>query len=85
MEFVASTFIEDGTLELSLDGRLVLSNSGKIQVELEKGFHEVSWIVKGKIGTSYTISVSSPSAAEFHLSKVITENDFKTNLTTFKI
>ena len=87
MEFVVSTFIEDGegTLELSLDGEVILRNSGKVSMKLNKGFHKVSWFVKGKIGTSYTISISSPSEAAFHLSKVITENEFETNLTTFKI
>lgn len=85
MEFVASTFIEDGTLELHLDGRVVLRNGGRVSVKLKKGFHKVSWFIKGKTGTSYTISISSPASAEFHLSKVITENDLKTNSTTFKI
>ena len=87
MEFVASTFIEDGKgmLELSLDGEVILRNNGRVSKRLNKGFHKVSWVVKGKIGTSFTISISSPFEAEFHLSKVITENDFETNLTTFKI
>lgn len=85
MEFVASTFIEDGTLELRLDGQVVLRNSGRVSIKLEEGLHEVSWRVEGKMGTSFTISISSPASAEFHLTKVITEDDYKINLTTFKI
>lgn len=85
MEFVASTFIEDGTLELRLDDQVVLKDSGRVSIKLEKGFHEVSWKVEGKIGSSFTISISSPASAEFHLSKVITQDDFKINLITFKV
>ncbi len=85
MEFTASTFIEDGTLELKLNGKVVLTNSGRVSLKLKKGNYEVSWEVKGKIGTSYTISISSPATAVFHLSKVISDDDFKINLIKFKI
>ncbi len=52
---------------------MVLRNSGRVSMKIEKGFHDVSWFVRGKIGTSFTISISSPPAAQFHLSKVLVE------------
>lgn len=74
MKFEASTFIEDeaGTLILKLNGREVISGSGKIAMELDPNeSYELVWEVKGMKGTAYTISVSHPVSAAFHLSKVL--------------
>ncbi|MBO3697359.1 hypothetical protein [Roseivirga sp. E12] len=75
MKFEASTFVEDGILELEIDDKLVLQNNGKVSLEISKGSHNVSWRIKGKIGTSFTVSISSPAFASFQLTKLLIEEN----------
>lgn len=85
MRFIASTFIEEGELRLKLNGQTVIEGSGKISVEIGRGDHEVIWEVKGKIGTSFTVSISSPSQVTYHISRIITEVDKERQLICFNI
>ena len=70
--FSASVFVEEGTIVLKLNGAEILNKPGKVDMEIEKGKkYEVSWEVKAKAGNSYTLSISSPKEAEYHLTKVL--------------
>lgn len=85
MKFEASTFMENGILTLKLNGETVLEGTGRITLDLptNTSFH-VAWEVSGERGSTYTISVSSPPMAQYHLSKVIAERDgFETGFYQF--
>ncbi len=82
---VASTFIENGTLDLKLNNQIILSGSGKVSINLKKGDHELTWIAKGELGTSFTISISSPAHIAYHLNKVITQQKSEMHIIEFKI
>lgn len=72
VKFEASTFIEEGTLILKLNDVAIIQGSGKTTLEVEENqTYWVSWEVHGLPGTCYTISISSPRAAEFYLRKVL--------------
>lgn len=83
IKLVVSTFVEKGSLELSLNGEVILNDTDRITRELEPdGSFILSWHVHGEVGSSYTISVSSPREAEFHWVRSIGKtgedfNDFK--------
>lgn len=72
MKFEVSCFIEDGMLILKLNNETIIQGSGRFDMTIEKGMtHTLKWEVNGKKGTTFSISVSSPQLAEFHMSKVI--------------
>lgn len=75
MKFEASTFIESGELVLKLNDEIVLRNTGKVSLKIDIGQqYKVSWTVMGESGTSYSITISSPPLAEFHLVKMLGED-----------
>ncbi|MFA0964530.1 hypothetical protein AB9P05_22170 [Roseivirga sp. BDSF3-8] len=70
--FIASIFVEDGTLQLSLNGKVILRGRGQCRKELQPGTtYKVAWQVQGKPGSAYTLSISSPREAEMQLTKTI--------------
>ena len=70
---MVSVFVESGSIELKLNGESLLKGSGRIERFLSSNTEQkLSWKINGPVGSSYTISVSSPKEAEFHLSKVLT-------------
>jgi hypothetical protein len=70
--FIASIFVEDGTLQLSLNGKVLLSGRGQCQEEIQPGTtYKVTWNVQGSPGSAYTLSISSPREAEMQLTKTI--------------
>lgn len=72
MRLEISCFIENGELSLSLNGETIILGSGRLKKDIQTGkSYRIDWLVKGMQGTSYSISISSPQLAEFHLSKVI--------------
>jgi hypothetical protein len=71
-KLVASTFIGSGSLWLFLDDKLIIQNSEKQTIELNRGEeYIVHWFVKGTPGSSFSITISSPREAEFQLTRVI--------------
>lgn len=67
--FRASTHIEEGTVELRLNNR-VISNRQRISEEsLIKGDYIVEWFAEGKAFGSFGITISSPLTAEFQLTR----------------
>lgn len=72
VKLIASTFIGDGSLWLYLDNQLIMQNSDSVTVELEEGQeYIVHWFVKGKPGSSYSITISSPRDAQYQLTRVL--------------
>ncbi len=86
MELTASTFIEDGQMELRLNNKVIITNSGKISLSLDgKKEYVLSWKVVGNIGTAFTISISSPASSSFHLSRILgAEGVYTDSLTLIK-
>jgi hypothetical protein len=82
-KMTASASVSNGSLWLFLDNELILKNSGVVNIELkDSGEHIVHWFVSGK-GT-YTISVSSPKEAEFHLTKMLNSSGKEIDSFTFR-
>jgi hypothetical protein len=63
----ASTHIENGTIQLSLNNRVIVTGNERYEAELCKGDYVIQWFVEGKPYTSFGITVSSPVTAEFQL------------------
>ncbi len=71
-KLIVSTFIAQGTLWLYLDNELIMQNSDSVTVELEEGQdYIVHWFVKGLVGGSYSITISSPREAQYQLTRGI--------------
>ena len=71
-KLIASTFAGSSSLWLYLDNQLVMQNSDNLTMELgdDEGY-AVHWFVSGTPGSSYSITISSPKAAQFQLTKAI--------------
>ncbi|WP_020531941.1 hypothetical protein [Flexithrix dorotheae] len=71
-KFVISTFIEKGDIEIKLNDKVIPLDNGKIEEKIEDNqYYVFSWLVKGEVGSSFRISISSPRYAEFQLHKII--------------
>jgi hypothetical protein len=70
-QFIVSAFSGDGFLWLYLNEKLVLRNSQSVTLEIENGEHVVQWYVEGPSGGSYSITISSPAQAQFHIARVV--------------
>jgi hypothetical protein len=64
----ASTNIEAGTIQLRLNNQL-MDTDNLYEEELDHGDYTIEWAVEGKPYSSFRITISSPVAAEFHLSR----------------
>jgi hypothetical protein len=71
-KLVVSTFIGSGELWLYLDNKLIMQNSDSATVELqEETEYIVHWFVRGTLGSSYSITISSPKEAQYQLTRVV--------------
>ncbi|HCW08640.1 MAG TPA: hypothetical protein DGG95_14875 [Cytophagales bacterium] len=71
-KMTASTHIIKGSLWLYLDNQQIMSNTDAVEVELEEGKdYIIHWFVKGGAGTQYSLTISSPKEAQFHLNKML--------------
>lgn len=76
IKLVASTFSIKGTIWLFLDEDLISDGNVIKDVELEAGkSYLLHWVIKGKEGSTYSISVSSPKEALYSLTSVIGESE----------
>ena len=83
IKLVASTFIAQGTLQVYLDNNLIMENSDSISIELESGrAYILHWFVTGDVGNTFSITISSPSEAQFQLTRTISRE--KKDLGTFR-
>ena len=74
-KLVVSTFLEEGRIKLFLDGEEIF-DPGEIQASLNLKVGEnycLQWFVKAKFKSVFSITVSSPRAAEFKLTKQVGE------------
>jgi|GEM_PF-1070381 hypothetical protein len=67
--FRASTHVDGGSVSLRLDNAVINDGVGFCEIPLSKGEHVVEWFVEGAAHGCYGITISSPVAAEFQLSK----------------
>ena len=67
--FRASTHVDSGNVLLRLDNRLINDGVSFCEVPLGQGEHVVEWFVDGVAHGCFGITISSPVAAEFQLSK----------------
>ena len=67
-----SAIVTDGSLWIYLDNALIVQNTEAASIDVEEG-HEyvVHWFVRGKPGSTYTISISSPREAVMHITKAM--------------
>jgi hypothetical protein len=66
--FRVSTHVEEGYIVLRLNDNCITRNTGVWEVEIEAHTeYIVQWFVQGRKGSSYTITISNPNEAEFHL------------------
>lgn len=74
-KLVVSAFLEEGQIKLFLDGEEIFHpNEWQASMELKPGENYcLHWFVKGKFKSVFSITVSSPSAAEFKLTKRVGE------------
>ena len=74
-KLVVSAFLEEGTIKLLLDGEEIF-NPGELHASMELKSGEnycLHWFVKARSKTVFSITVSSPSAAEYKLTKRLGE------------
>lgn len=72
-KLVVSAFLEEGIIKLLLDGKEIL-DPGQWQTSLDLKHGEtycLHWFIKAKTKSVFSITVSSPIAAEFRLTKQI--------------
>ena len=82
-KLVASAFIAQGTLAVYLNNQLIMQNSDSATVELETGQdYIVHWFVQGEAGTTFSITISSPTEAQFQLTRAVPKG--KKDLGTFR-
>lgn len=67
--FRASTHVDSGKVSLRLDNMVINDGVSICEVPLDKGEHVVEWFVEGIAHGCFGVTISSPVAAEFHLSK----------------
>jgi hypothetical protein len=83
VKLVASTFIAQGTLKVYLDNALIMQNSDSVTIDLEPGqAYILHWFVLGESGNAFSITISSPSDAQFQLTRTISKE--KKDLGTFR-
>lgn len=71
-KLVASTFVENGTLSVYLDNRVIIQNNDSVTVTLRvEEEYIVHWFAEGTPGTSYSISISSPQNAQVQLTRLL--------------
>lgn len=76
IKLVASTFSIKGSIWFYLDEELISDGNVIKDVELEPGkSYLLHWVIKGKAGSTYSISVSSPKEALYSLTSVIGESE----------
>jgi hypothetical protein len=63
----ASTHVEEGTIELRLNGHVIGMPMTLYEKEIGRGDYQLEWKVEGKPYSAFRITVSSPVVAEFHL------------------
>ncbi|MCV9385986.1 hypothetical protein [Reichenbachiella ulvae] len=81
-----STFVENGKIEISLNGELILEEVGAkyLQLPILTGRdYKLGWTIRGQAGSAYSISISSPASAEFEMRKVIPKEEHETNYIQF--
>lgn len=72
IKLVASTFALKGNIWLFLDEELISKGNTVREVELEEGkSYVLHWLMKGEIGDTFSISVSSPKEAQYLLTTVV--------------
>lgn len=79
------TTIDDGQLQVQLDGKKILSNTGSVNRHLTKGQkYFINWFVKGSPGSKYSIKITAPDAAKMSRSKTLTQSGKDGNTFSFK-
>jgi hypothetical protein len=69
-KLTVSASVSEGFLWLYLDHVVIIENTERISLEVESGQeYVIHWFVKGKPGTSYSITISSPKEAQFQLTR----------------
>ncbi|RAI85569.1 hypothetical protein [Algoriphagus yeomjeoni] len=86
-KLVVSAFMEEGQIKLFLDGVEILHPSEyQASMELKPGeSYCLHWFVKARFKSVFSITVSSPSAAEFKLTKRVGEPGKETDGYYFKL
>ncbi|SFT41187.1 hypothetical protein SAMN04489724_0641 [Algoriphagus locisalis] len=72
-KLVVSAFLEEGRIKLLLDGEEIF-NPGELHTSMELKSGEnycLHWFVQARFKSVFSITVSSPSAAEFKLTQRI--------------
>jgi len=79
------TTVQDGQLQIQLDGKKILSNTGSINKNLVDGTkYFINWFVKGKPGTKYSIKITSPDSARLNRSRTLNNTGKDGNTFDFK-
>ena len=66
------TSVQDGKLQLQIDGKQVLSDTGSLSLQLKAGFtYVIQWFVIGEPGTDYTVIIDSPDEAKINLTRTL--------------
>lgn len=74
-----SVHVEDGYIIVRLNDMCIAENTGVWEREIDPGStYIIQWFVNGRKGSSYSVTISNPNEAEFHLTRTIgqTEKDF---------
>ena len=70
--FKASSTVESGQLQVTLNNSTVLTNNGNVVLELEDGkTYVIQWFVSGSRYSHYSIKVDSPKEAIIDLTKIL--------------
>jgi hypothetical protein len=68
--FSTSTSIQNGLLQLKLNGRNFLVNSGRRSANIQAESHYVvQWFVRGVPGSDYSIEITSPHNAVISITR----------------
>lgn len=69
------TITRGAAITFRLNGQIIHEGGGKIELRLRKNEeYKLSWEIKGKPGSRYTISVSPPLGLEFFVRGLVDES-----------
>ncbi len=72
LQMKASAFISNGSLLLFVNNTVFLKGSDSGTIDLKEGAeYIVHWFVDAPPGSSYSVTISSPRAAQYQLTRIL--------------
>jgi hypothetical protein len=71
-KFNVNASAESGVIQVTLNGKIIISTGGSAEVDLEDGkTYVVQWFVTGSPMSHYTLEITSPPEAKISMTKVL--------------